>query len=237
MLALCNHSLVYRVDTNSINPVSQGRLTGQKPCIHAGLSRFDGHSHSTSCPRGHHGRWVDIRTNQTANVDPVALPPEERAHYRWEGPELIYTFWAKHGPCGAHGCDHRTPLFKSLIIAQKTMTTNYLELTCPECGEVFHAELGESRMAPGAELLCADADEPAFSTTSQEFANLLNDYDKGTAQDTDGLRSGGRGNRPADRRKARTGRAGGRRTEPPSCRAHRQSAGSPGGDHRIFRSR
>lgn len=24
---------------------------------------------------------------------------------------------------------------------------------------------------------------------------------------------------------------------PPSCRAHRQSAGSPGGDHRIFRSR
>lgn len=23
----------------------------------------------------------------------------------------------------------------------------------------------------------------------------------------------------------------------PSCRAHRQSAGSPGGDHRIFRSR
>lgn len=35
-----------RVETNSINPVSQGRLTGQKPCIHAGLSRFDGHSHS-----------------------------------------------------------------------------------------------------------------------------------------------------------------------------------------------
>ena len=27
------------------------------------------------------------------------------------------------------------------------------------------------------------------------------------------------------------------KTEPPSCRAHRQSAGSPGGDHRIFRSR
>jgi hypothetical protein len=35
-----------RVETNSINPVSQGRLTGQKPCIHAGLSRFDGHSRS-----------------------------------------------------------------------------------------------------------------------------------------------------------------------------------------------
>jgi len=35
-----------RVDTNSINPVSQGKATGQKPCIHAGLSRFDGYSHS-----------------------------------------------------------------------------------------------------------------------------------------------------------------------------------------------
>ena len=35
-----------RVETNSINPVSQGKVTGQKPCIHAGLRRFDGHSHS-----------------------------------------------------------------------------------------------------------------------------------------------------------------------------------------------
>jgi len=35
-----------RVETNSINPVSQGKVTGQKPCIHAGLSRFNGHSHS-----------------------------------------------------------------------------------------------------------------------------------------------------------------------------------------------
>lgn len=35
-----------RVETNSINPVSQGKVTGQKPCIHAGLSRFDGYSHS-----------------------------------------------------------------------------------------------------------------------------------------------------------------------------------------------
>ena len=37
-----------RVETNSINPVSQGKVTGQKPCIHAGLRRFDGHSHSTN---------------------------------------------------------------------------------------------------------------------------------------------------------------------------------------------
>ena len=35
-----------RVEMNSIKPVSQGKATGQKPCIHAGLRRFDGHSHS-----------------------------------------------------------------------------------------------------------------------------------------------------------------------------------------------
>ncbi|MFQ9555898.1 MAG: helix-turn-helix domain-containing protein [Oscillospiraceae bacterium] len=35
-----------RVETNSIKPVSQGKVTGQKPCIHAGLHRFDAHSHS-----------------------------------------------------------------------------------------------------------------------------------------------------------------------------------------------
>ena len=35
-----------RAETNSIKPVSQGKVTGQKPCIHAGLRRFDGHSHS-----------------------------------------------------------------------------------------------------------------------------------------------------------------------------------------------
>ena len=35
-----------RVETNRIKPVSQGKATGQKPCIHAGLRRFGGHSHS-----------------------------------------------------------------------------------------------------------------------------------------------------------------------------------------------
>ena len=36
----------YRVDTNSINPVSRALRTGKKACIHAGLQPFDGHSHS-----------------------------------------------------------------------------------------------------------------------------------------------------------------------------------------------
>ncbi|MBC8560392.1 hypothetical protein [Fumia xinanensis] len=37
-----------RVEMNSIKPVSQGKVTGQKPCIHAGLRRFNGHSNSTN---------------------------------------------------------------------------------------------------------------------------------------------------------------------------------------------
>lgn len=140
--------------------------------------------YTTTCPRGHHGKWIDVRTNQPVDVDPATMCPEERKNYRWEGPEVIYTFWAKHGPCSAQGCNHRTPLFKSLIIAQKTMTTTYLELVCPSCGELFHAELGESRMAPDAEFICMDSDEMPFTTTSQTFATLLNQYDKGTTQDT-----------------------------------------------------
>ena len=35
-----------RIETNRIKPVSQGKVTGQKSCIHAGLRHFDGHSHS-----------------------------------------------------------------------------------------------------------------------------------------------------------------------------------------------
>lgn len=30
-----------------------------------------------------------------------ALTPEERKSYRYQGSEIIYTFWAKHGPCAA----------------------------------------------------------------------------------------------------------------------------------------
>ena len=40
------------------------------------------------------------------------VPPDERKPYRYEGPEVIYTFWAKHGPCSKPGCDHRTPIFR-----------------------------------------------------------------------------------------------------------------------------
>lgn len=139
--------------------------------------------YTTACPRGHQGRWIDVESGETVSLDPIELPPEQRFRYRWEGPEVIYTFWAKHGPCQAKGCGHRTPIFRTPVIAEKKLSTNYAELTCPGCGTRFHAELGETRMAPGAERVVVDGDDP-FTELTQDFARLLNDYDKGNANAT-----------------------------------------------------
>jgi hypothetical protein len=138
--------------------------------------------YATTCPRGHQGRWIDESTGEEAQLDPIDLSPENRAPYRWEGPEIIYTFWAKHGPCQAKGCGHRTPLFKSPVIAEKSLSTQYIEMICPHCGTAFHADLGETRMAPGTERVVLDG-EPRFTELSQPIAQLFKDYDKGNADD------------------------------------------------------
>ena len=134
----------------------------------------------TDCPRGHKGKWYEIASPRPlgeglgvraagsiagdrlmpADFDPVNLPPEERKKYRYEGPEIIYTFWAKHGPCSKPGCGHRTPVFRSPIIAEKTLGVKYIELTCKACKTVFHAELGDARMAPGAEHIVLPSESP-----------------------------------------------------------------------------
>jgi len=77
--------------------------------------------YTTTCPRGHKGRWIDNQTGEPVDIDPLDVPPVERSRYRWEGPEVIYTFWAKHGPCQASGCDHRTPIFRDSVITQKSL--------------------------------------------------------------------------------------------------------------------
>ncbi|NLG01397.1 MAG: DUF1156 domain-containing protein [Lentisphaerae bacterium] len=139
--------------------------------------------YTTTCPRGHKGRWIDVETAETVDIDPIDMPPEQRNRYRWEGPEVIYTFWAKHGPCQATGCGHRTPIFKTPVIAEKHLSADYAALTCPHCGTAFHAELGETRMAPDAERVVISDGIP-FTELSQPFARLLNDYDKGDADAT-----------------------------------------------------
>ena len=46
---------------------------------------------------------------------------------RYEGPEIIYTFWAKHGPCQVTGCGHRTPIMTSPVMAVKTLSVKHWE--------------------------------------------------------------------------------------------------------------
>lgn len=138
--------------------------------------------YTTTCPRGHKGRWIDIAKDERVDIDPINLAPEERKKFRWEGPEVIYTFWAKHGPCSAKGCGHRTPIFRSPIIAQKKLSSAYIDLSCPSCRNRFHAELGKTRMAPNSERIVLP-DENVFTELSQRFACLLNEYDKGNSDD------------------------------------------------------
>ena len=132
----------------------------------------------TECPRGHIGKWFNIQSGECAEVDPAILPPSERSKYRYEGPEVIYTFWAKHGPCTRIGCDHRTPVFRSPVIAEKKLGVKYLALTCKSCKTAFHAELGSARMAPSAERVILNGDMP-FTELTQPFSLGLQQYGAG----------------------------------------------------------
>jgi adenine-specific DNA methylase len=138
----------------------------------------------TDCPRGHKGCWIEVATGKPAAVDPFTLLPEERKKYRYEGPEVIYTFWAKHGPCARHDCNHRTPVFRSPVIAEKKLGVKYMELTCKECKTVFHAELGSARMAPGTERVVLENETP-FTELSQPFARWLHEYGGGSRKEKD----------------------------------------------------
>jgi putative DNA methylase len=90
-----------------------------------------------------------------ADFDPLAIPRDERKDYRYEGPEIIYTFWAKHGPCQVTGCGHRTPIMTSPVMAVKTLTVKHWAHTCGKCGEAFDVEEEAARMAPDAPLYVA----------------------------------------------------------------------------------
>src|SRR5262249_31749031 len=67
-------------------------------------------------PNGEKGKWFrrkgdgDDWKELPASFDIFSVPWQERKQYRYEGPEIIYTFSAKHGPCQREGCGHRTPI-------------------------------------------------------------------------------------------------------------------------------
>lgn len=128
------------------------------------------------CPRGHRGEWRRLPDNKLMGVDfdPLRLAPEERATYRYFGPEIIYVFWVKHGPCQSRACQHRTPIMSSNVISIKTLTVNaWLDNVCRECGKIFDVEQADVRMAPGVPLVVSSAEKP-FATISGDHVECPN---------------------------------------------------------------
>ncbi|MCM8857685.1 MAG: DUF1156 domain-containing protein [Candidatus Thiodiazotropha sp.] len=128
--------------------------------------------YACDCPRGHKGEWTQISTGDVMgdDFDPLSLTPEQRKEYSYHGPEIIYAFWAKHGPCQVTGCGHRTPIMTSPVMAIKTLTVKSWARTCKHCGCNYDLEERYARMAPGVSLVVADTERP-FAVAS------LNEYD------------------------------------------------------------
>lgn len=120
-------------------------------------------------PNGEKGTWTHLSTKKVMPVDfdPLSIPHDERKDYRYEGPEIIYTFWAKHGPCHVTGCGHRTPIMTSPVMAVKTISVKHWDHTCGKCGGEFHVEEDAARMAPDAPLYVAPSEHP-FSVLDRQ---------------------------------------------------------------------
>lgn len=116
-------------------------------------------------PNGEKGTWTHKPSGEVmgADFDPLALKLEERKDYSYEGPEIIYTFWAKHGPCQVTGCGHRTPIMTSPVMAIKTISVKSWAHRCPACELDFDIEGADARMAPDVPL-CLAPDEPPYAT-------------------------------------------------------------------------
>lgn len=113
-------------------------------------------------PEGEKGSWTHLPTKKVmpADFDPLTIPRDERKDFRYDGPEIIYTFWAKHGPCQVTGCGHRTPIMSSPVMAVKSISVKHWEHACSQCGGAFHVEKDTARMAPDAPLFVAASETP-----------------------------------------------------------------------------
>jgi hypothetical protein len=106
-------------------------------------------------PGGEKGVWTRLADGKVMgdDFDPLTLTPDERKGFSYAGPEAIYTFWAKHGPCQVTGCGHRTPIMSSNIVAVKTLTVKRWAHACVACTKGFDIESETARMAPDAPLV------------------------------------------------------------------------------------
>lgn len=169
------------IEANDLNPVAwlvvKNELADVKrPDVQRLLDALDQSSraevlpfYAIDCPRGHLRKWTSKSTGEVmpSSFDPASLPPTERANFEYEGPELLHVFWAKHGPCSATACDHRTPVMTSPVIAVKELSVkSWPDYEC-SCGETFDIEMQSPRMAPAAPLVIA-ATERAFAAMDAE---------------------------------------------------------------------
>ncbi len=125
-------------------------------------------------PGGERGTWTELNSGNVMdeNFDPLSLTPEQRKGYVYSGPEVIYTFWAKHGPCMVEGCGHRTPLMTSPVVATKTLSVKAWQgVLCSACSETYDIERYETRMAPDAPLIVSDSEGP-FSVMDNDGAYI-----------------------------------------------------------------
>jgi len=113
-------------------------------------------------PHGERGTWTRITDGKVMgdDFDPLSLKPEERKAYKYEGPEIIYVFWSKHGPCQVTGCGHRTPVMSSPVLAVKELSIKAWPHKCPKCKTSFDIEESEARMAPDVTLVVAGGETP-----------------------------------------------------------------------------
>lgn len=125
--------------------------------------------YACDCPRGHKGQWTHKPSGRVMGMDfdPLSLTPEQRPEYEYKGPEVIYTFWAKHGPCQASECNHRTPIMSSPVVAARELTVKaWVGRECQSCGSTFDIEQKNARMAPAALLVVSD-DEDRFTVMDE----------------------------------------------------------------------
>ncbi|MFH2001741.1 MAG: DUF1156 domain-containing protein [Planctomycetota bacterium] len=122
--------------------------------------------YTANCPRGHLGKWTNRISGEKlpADFSPLTISSKSFKDYRYEGPEILYAFWAKHGLCQNSGCGHRTPIISTPVIATKSLSVRYLDRRCSRCMMTYHLEERDPRMAPGAPLF--------LSPSEQKFATV-----------------------------------------------------------------
>ena len=129
--------------------------------------------YTCDCPRGHKGKWTQVSSGKIMgdDFDPFAIAPEQRKDYSYEGPEITYVFWAKHGPCQVTGCNHRTPIMSNLVMAVKTLTVKSWKHQCKHCKKRYDIEARDARMAPGVPLVIAETEYPYAVAKLNEDSN------------------------------------------------------------------